>query len=255
MFQVLGVMVLLPILLTALLTLPQAVLADELPTVATVQKLVMGDRACYVDLTDTNGQTSTQYAAFEICQQDLVGKQVQLTYKPGRITAASCQGNPECGETEEVMLITEAKVLSSPSTTDSSKVQGLANGNYRYWNGSSGQTIVTDQELLKQGGVLFRFRKTASNIIGVFAYVDGEAICVSGQINGDTVTGIAVQNLAPPVVLSNDDTFVNFGPSGLLKVRRGRQISPQKVRYDSALLDLKGLNRINAGAVAPPDAC
>ncbi|MGL5080571.1 MAG: hypothetical protein ACRC8A_03705 [Microcoleaceae cyanobacterium] len=252
-FQFSGVVV---IALSILLALPKATFADQPPTIATVQRLVSGDRACYVELIDSNGQASTQFAEFDICDQDLVGKQVQLTYKPGKIMAESCQGNPECGESEEVMLITEAKVLASPSSTNnSSKIQSLADSNYRYWNGSSSNAVVTNEELLEKGGVLFRFRKAANNIVGVFAYVDGEAICISGKVNGNTVTGMAVQKGRSLSVLSDGESFATFGPSGLLKVRRGRQINSQEVRYDSALLDLSGLNRINAGSVAPPKAC
>lgn len=60
------------------------------PPVATVQSLTAGDRACYVELVNENGQTSTEFASFDICEQDLVGKQVRLTYESGNILAASC---------------------------------------------------------------------------------------------------------------------------------------------------------------------
>ena len=81
--------------------------------VGTIQSLNSGDRACYVEIVDDQGEQSTEFADFEICQQqDLIGHRVQLTYASSEIMAASCQGNPECIETETVMLITKAEVLS-----------------------------------------------------------------------------------------------------------------------------------------------
>jgi hypothetical protein len=81
--------------------------------VGTIQSLNLGDRACYVEITDDQGEQSTEFADFEICQQqDLIGQRVQLTYESGKIMAASCQGNPECAATETVMLIIKAEVLS-----------------------------------------------------------------------------------------------------------------------------------------------
>ncbi|AIE76058.1 hypothetical protein [Synechocystis sp. PCC 6714] len=88
----------------------QAGLADQ-PSTAIVQSLTAGDRACYVELIDNKGNISTEYADFDICEQDLVGKRVKLTYEAGNIQAASCQGNPECTASERVMLIIKAKVM------------------------------------------------------------------------------------------------------------------------------------------------
>jgi hypothetical protein len=54
---------------------------------------------------------STQYADFEICEQDLVGQRVELIYEAANIQAASCEGDPDCRQTEEVMLIVEVQVI------------------------------------------------------------------------------------------------------------------------------------------------
>lgn len=313
------------------------------PTIATVQASMTGDRACYIDLLDAGGVASTQYAAFELCEQDLVGKDVQLTYESVNIQAASCEGNPDCDETETVMLITQVEVIEPPlvgtvqsitkgdtvcdigftdemgelwyreatfelcsqdlvdetvqftykvreipayacegdptcddtnfvtlitdvevltdAATESADemmrepIQLLPDGNYRYWNGTPEGAIVSDEALLTNGGVTFTFRKQGNDITGIFGYVDGEAMCVQGQINGNTVSGISVQTLGGNTVLSADDTFQSFGPSGYLRVRRGQQISPSVVRYNSALLVLSELNRINAGPRVPPSDC
>ncbi len=232
------------------------------PTMGTIQSLTTGDRACYVELLDDQGQRSTQFASFEICEQDLVGQRVQLTYTSDNIQAVSCQGNPECSESETVMLITQVEVISEPSANPSpgtetapTRVQDLPDGNYRYWNGTPSGAVVSDQTLLADGGVTFTFRKQGNNVTGIFGYVDGEAICVQGQVNGNTVSGISVQNLAGASVLSAGETFQSFGPSGYVQVRRGRQLSPTMVRYSSTLLNLNDLNRINAGTRVPPSGC
>ena len=231
----------------------------EQPPVATIQSLTAGDRACYVELTAANGETSTEFADFDICEQDLVGKRVRLTYESGNILAESCQGNPDCGQSETVMLITQVEVLSPvnapPGSSVATTVQALPDGNYRYWSGTPNQAIISDDTLMDDGGTLFRFRKQGNMVTGIFSYVDGEAICVQGQVNGNTVSGTAVQTLQGASVLSTGQYFATFGPSEALAVRRGRQVSRQVVRYDSALLNLAGLNRINAGSVLPPSSC
>jgi len=121
--------------------------------------------------------------------------------------------------------------------------------------GHTTQSIVSDETLLANGGIMFLFRKQGNNVTGIFSYVDGAAICVQGQVNGNTISGLAVQTLQGASVLSAGESFTSFGPSGALSVRRGRNVSRQVVRYDSALLNLAGLNRINAGSVLPSRGC
>jgi hypothetical protein len=232
--------------------------AAQQPTTGTIRRLNVGDRACYVDVVNDQGEQTTEFANFEICEQNLVGQRVQLTYESDNIQAASCQGNPECAETETVMLITQVQVL--PATTmaqqpTSVKVQNLPDGNYRYWNGTPSGSVVSDNTLMANGGVTFTFTKRGNTITGVFGYVDGEAICVQGQVSGNTVSGMAVQTLRGARVISAGETFQSFGPSGHLQLRRGSQISPEVVRYGSALLNLNSLNRINAGSQLPPRGC
>lgn len=225
------------------------------PAVATVTDLSAGDRACYVDLVDENGIKSSQFTNFEICEQDLVGAQVRLTYETGNIIAFSCQGDPGCGRSDRAILISQAEVISRPTPLAQPPIGSLPDGNYRYWTGSSSNAVVSDQELLANGGATFLFSKRGNNVTGLFGYVDGEAICVQGQVNDNTVTGISVQNLRGASVLSFRETFVNFGPSDRLQVRRGQQINRETVRYNSTLFNLAGMNQINAGTVLPPSRC
>ena len=226
------------------------------PSQGRVQALVFGDRACYVDLVDESGQPSTQLARFDLCAQDLVGRQVRLTYAPGSVVAAVCNGDGDCGQRDIVLLISQATVIEPRPTAIAPRltVADLPDGNYRYWTGTSTQPTVNDSELLAEGGALFHFRKQGEAIAGTFSYVNGEAICVQGQILGNTVAGIAVQTTADPI-LSEDQTFANFGPSDHLVVRLGQRWDGQAILYNSALLNLNGFNLINAGTGLPLESC
>lgn len=226
------------------------------PAVATVQDLTVGDRACYVKLTDSNGQVSTEFANFEICDQDIVGKQVRLTYESGNIMAESCQGDPECAQSETVMLITGAEVLAVSTPTPTTTIQSLPDGNYRYWSGPANESIVSVES---PGNTAFRFRKQGNNITGTFTYVEEDGpgmsvICVQGQVNGNTVSGTATSTPQRASALSTGESFENIDPNGTLAVRRGR-LNGFQVRYSSALLNLAKLNRINAGTIVPPKQC
>ena len=71
-----------------------------------LKNLVAGDRACYVETIDAAGATQEHLASFEACEQTaLVGKPVKLTSRMESIAAESCQGDPECTQSEQVMLV------------------------------------------------------------------------------------------------------------------------------------------------------
>ncbi len=99
--------------------IPSIALADakpDHPRLATIKRLTSGDRACYVEIVDLQGQLSTQFAEFSICQEKrFIGERAELTYKPGNILAASCQGNVDCGKTDPVMLITKMRLAGATS--------------------------------------------------------------------------------------------------------------------------------------------
>ncbi len=86
------------------------------PETGTVTRVENGDRACYIGLTDADNNTFVQFADFSICQQDLVGARVQLTYGTTDILARSCQGDVDCGRTEAATIITQADVIDRPTT-------------------------------------------------------------------------------------------------------------------------------------------
>lgn len=94
------------------------VVRAESPQSGTITNLTMGDRACYVTLRNEAGDTTTEFAAFNICEQNLIGKKVQLTYEAGNIIAESCYGDLDCGISETVMLITAVKVMAGGQKAD-----------------------------------------------------------------------------------------------------------------------------------------
>jgi hypothetical protein len=81
---------------------PAAAPAGEGPTLLS---LLSGDTACYATLTE-NGVERQELATFEMCEhQDLVGSKVTITREKANVMAASCQGDPECKDTEVVDII------------------------------------------------------------------------------------------------------------------------------------------------------
>lgn len=75
-----------------------------------IKSMDVGDRACYVALENAQGQGSDEMASFEICEQvKLIGQRVYLKREPAAIMAMSCEGNPQCAQTETVNLIVAAE--------------------------------------------------------------------------------------------------------------------------------------------------
>jgi len=80
-------------------------------TIGTVTSLESGDVACYISLEDDRGFPFDELAEFEICDLDIVGKRVQLTYGTGRVMADECEGDPECTETRNVALVRSVRII------------------------------------------------------------------------------------------------------------------------------------------------
>lgn len=84
----------------------------------TLKELQNGDAACYVIATKASGEEVNYAGSFELCQggtadaSALIGKPVKLTIGREKILAGSCQGDPECKDTEEVDFVTA--VAASP---------------------------------------------------------------------------------------------------------------------------------------------
>lgn len=80
---------------------------------AVVRSLTDGDRGCYVVLEDEGGARFDRIAPFELCERrELVGRRVRITLGPGAVAADSCQGNPECTESDTVEVLKAAEPIS-----------------------------------------------------------------------------------------------------------------------------------------------
>lgn len=87
--------------------------AQTTADLAIVRNLSLGDRACYVELENNQGQKSDEFAAFEMCDRaDLVGRRVRLTRERSPIIAIDCIAEPVgCTKTETVNLIIAAETV------------------------------------------------------------------------------------------------------------------------------------------------
>ena len=154
-------------------------------------------------------------------------------------------GGPAVGD------VTEGAAASAPPTFYDT-IAGLADGNYRYVSGPTEARAYSEQELLNRGGVLFVFRKTADEITGAYSYVDGESVCVTGRVSGNTVSGQAYPSSG--VARDLGEEFAFWGPATFLRVRRTQGDTDNRY-YASATLELNDFSRINAGPSLPPSRC
>src|SRR5687767_2874234 len=76
--------------------------------VVTLVDVSQGDAACYVVVRGADGVEATHPGTFDLCEgggadaSGLMGQQVILTIEKQNMMAASCEGDPECPDTEEV---------------------------------------------------------------------------------------------------------------------------------------------------------
>ena len=79
----------------------------------TLKELQNGDRACYVVFTTATGEEKSIEGDFELCKGSskdataLIGKKVTYRAKKAKVLAASCQGDVDCGKSDEVDVIYE----------------------------------------------------------------------------------------------------------------------------------------------------
>lgn len=95
------------------------VAGETKPTGGTVISLVNADTACEVELRDDAGQTRHESADFEVCFQEpsLIGRRVALTWTEADVMAESCQGDPDCEDSERIVLIATARIIDGAATT------------------------------------------------------------------------------------------------------------------------------------------
>jgi hypothetical protein len=77
----------------------------------TLLRLENGDRACYVVVQKADSTEDSLEGDFELCeggQRDatsMIGKKITYTTKKANVLAASCEGNMDCGKSDEVDLV------------------------------------------------------------------------------------------------------------------------------------------------------
>ncbi len=83
----------------------------------TLVALQNGDHACYVVLKDAAGAELNLPGSLDLCAgggvdaTPFIGKTVTLDRNKSMMAAASCQGKPECKDTEEVDLVVGVRVI------------------------------------------------------------------------------------------------------------------------------------------------
>ncbi len=149
----------------------------------------------------------------------------------------------------------KAAIAPSP-TAPQPNFADLPNGNYRLTSASYAPGVVKDAELIKNGGVLFLFRKFGDKVTGRFSYIDSDlSACVTGKLEGNKVTGQAYTD--NDGFYPEESTAVFLGPGGYLQLEENKGAVPRTGTrsYNNATLNLEKFSRINAGTVLPPESC
>ena len=82
---------------------------------------VSGDVACYLELEDDRGARFHESAVFELCEDpSLIGQRLRLSYTVENVLAAACEGDVDCGESEQVVLVSAARVIAPAATAGQS---------------------------------------------------------------------------------------------------------------------------------------
>ena len=79
-----------------------------------LREAVSGDVACYLQLETDAGQRFDESAVFELCEDPaLIGQRLKLSYTVENVLAEACQGDVDCGLSDQVVLISAARVLNA----------------------------------------------------------------------------------------------------------------------------------------------
>jgi hypothetical protein len=84
------------------------------PVEGILREAVSGDVACDLQLENDAGDTFHASAVFELCEDpSLIGQRLKLSYTVENVLAEACQGDVDCGKSDQVVLVSAARVLSA----------------------------------------------------------------------------------------------------------------------------------------------
>jgi hypothetical protein len=218
--------------------------------IADARQRVVAQPAYYAELLGTS---------VESLQGDGFGKvNDTLLCRPGNSATPPTTGTPPASPpatppTSVTPPTTGTPPTSPPATpptsvTPAPTLASLPDGNYRMASAQYPVRVVTDAELLQNGGYLFVFRKVGNVITGHWGHIDHEeGACITGTVSGNTITGQAYTNDKPTTI----DGKTYLDPMSVLQL--GSPVST--VRYDGSVMNVASLSRINAGTQLPPETC
>ncbi len=232
----------------------------------------LGMRA-YITAVEINGDTTFTYEQFPSnVSGDVpatIAQERKLTFYKTDVTKArdlmlknpvyyeELVGFKDAARFKEVNALMRCQTADGQPLDKIAKVADLPDGTYRFWSGSTRDGNISDDELLKQGGLLYVFSKKGNRAIGSISKIDDEAgACVEGILGGNTVSGFATTYQAQKE-FNKTDSFEPLGiiADGALRVRRGAKVSEGRVRFASALLNLNGYTKVGLGKSKAPTSC
>ncbi len=77
-----------------------------------------GDVACYLTIQAKDGSLHHHMADFDLCMPNHVGKHTTFSWSQVNVLAADCEGDVDCGRSDQVWLINFAKPKWSVSIQD-----------------------------------------------------------------------------------------------------------------------------------------
>lgn len=84
----------------------------SVPTRGVVTDMESGDVSCYLTVRTDDGAEETVHADYSVCDSNaIVDRRVQIEYVEGDVLADSCEGDPECLDTETVALAVVAEPI------------------------------------------------------------------------------------------------------------------------------------------------
>jgi len=147
------------------------------------------------------------------------------------------------------------RVIGGP-TDNQFMIGSLSDGNYRFCSDRPA-------DIQRVSGACFRFRKQGEDVVGEYYYPhEGSRICITGEVNQNTVTGQGIEQLEPAAEPTSDlprEEMEDWRQDGFLQVGRAQFEETwgesNYIRFRSALLNLNNFYQFNAGTVLPPQTC